>query len=82
MGCAKIQWQLDAPGAWGCVLEVVKDQVCECLCECRWLVEQGRALGVEVIDRCNLTVLQEPGQEDLVDFLASHQVKSIATPRT
>jgi hypothetical protein len=39
----------------------------------RYLVREGRALGVEVIDRCNLTVLQEPGQEDLVDFLASNQ---------
>ena len=40
----------------------------------RFLVAEARALGVEVIDRCNLTVLQEPGQEDLVDFLAAHQV--------
>ncbi len=31
-------------------------------------------MGVEVIDRCNLTVLQEPGQEDLAEFLAEHQV--------
>ena len=31
-------------------------------------------MGVEVIDRCNLTVLQEPGQEDLADFLAEHKV--------
>ena len=28
----------------------------------RWLVEQARNLGVEVIDRCNLTILEEPGQ--------------------
>ena len=40
----------------------------------RFLVEEARALGVEVIDRCNLTVLQEPGQEGLADFLAAHQV--------
>lgn len=32
----------------------------------------GRAL--EIIDRCNLTVLLEPGQEDLPAFLAQHQV--------
>ena len=31
-------------------------------------------MGVEIIDRCNLTVLQEPGQEDLADFLAEHKV--------
>jgi len=31
---------------------------------------------VEIIDRCNLTVLQEPGQEDLAEFLAEHKVRS------
>ena len=36
----------------------------------------ARALGVEVIDRCNLTVLQEPGMEDLVRFLADNQVQT------
>ena len=35
---------------------------------------EARKLGVEIIDRCNLTVLQEPGQEDLVEFLAKYQV--------
>jgi hypothetical protein len=40
---------------------------------CRFLVTEARQLGLEVIDRCNLTVLQEPGQEDLVDFLAANQ---------
>ena len=29
---------------------------------------------MEIIERCNLTVLQEPGQEDLADFLAEHKV--------
>ena len=42
---------------------------------CRYLVDGARALGLEVIDRCNLTVLLEPEQEDLVDFLASRQVR-------
>ena len=41
----------------------------------RFLVREARALGLEVIDRCNLTVLLEPGQEDLVEFLASHQAR-------
>src|SRR5436190_10608031 len=31
----------------------------------RHLVERARGLGVHVIDRCNLTILLEPGQEDL-----------------
>ena len=36
----------------------------------RWLVTEIRARGASVIDRCNLTILSEPGQEDLADFLA------------
>jgi radical SAM/Cys-rich protein len=45
----------------------------------RHLVEQARRLDVRVIDRCNLTILQEPGYEDLADFLASHQVEVVAS---
>lgn len=40
----------------------------------RYLVRRARALGVEVIDRCNLTVLFEPGQQDLAKFLADNHV--------
>jgi radical SAM/Cys-rich protein len=36
----------------------------------RELVRGGRALGRRVIDRCNLTVLFEPGQADTAEFLA------------
>lgn len=32
-----------------------------------------------VIDRCNLTVLWEEGQEDLAEFLAGHEVEIIAS---
>lgn len=46
----------------------------------RFLVESARALGREVLDRCNLTVLLEPGQEDLVQFLADNQVRRPAPP--
>ncbi len=45
----------------------------------RELVERGRALGAHVIDRCNLTVLEEPGQEDLAEFLAAQGVEIIAS---
>lgn len=45
----------------------------------RRLVQQARALGVRVIDRCNLTILFEPGQEDLAQFLADHQVEVVAS---
>ncbi|HEY7775509.1 MAG TPA: arsenosugar biosynthesis radical SAM (seleno)protein ArsS, partial [Kineobactrum sp.] len=40
----------------------------------RYLVSAARALGVRVIDRSNLTVLLEPGQETLADYLAAQQV--------
>jgi radical SAM/Cys-rich protein len=45
----------------------------------RDLVQQARALGVEVIDRCNLTILSEPGQEDLAAFLAAEGVRVVAS---
>ncbi|MBE2258816.1 MAG: arsenosugar biosynthesis radical SAM protein ArsS [Rhodobacteraceae bacterium] len=45
----------------------------------RWLVIAGRQRGLRVIDRCNLTILQEPGQEDLADFLAAHRVEVVAS---
>lgn len=45
----------------------------------RDLVVAARSLGVRVIDRCNLTILSEPGQEDLADFLAEHKVEVTAS---
>jgi len=45
----------------------------------RSLVTAARALGVHVIDRCNLTILNEPGHEHLAGFLAAHQVEVIAS---
>lgn len=45
----------------------------------RSLVERARRLGVHVIDRCNLTVLDQPGQETTPDFLAAQQVEIIAS---
>src|SRR5512138_3667399 len=45
----------------------------------RELVLRARALGVRVIDRCNLTVLEEPGQEDTAEFLARHEVEVTAS---
>lgn len=43
------------------------------------LVLLSRALGRHVIDRCNLTVFFEPGQEDLAEFLASNKVEVTAS---
>lgn len=45
----------------------------------RHLVTCARRLGREVIDRCNLTVLLEPGQEDLAEFLANEGVTVVAS---
>jgi radical SAM/Cys-rich protein len=45
----------------------------------RHLVRQARALGVHVIDRCNLTILSEPGQDDLAAFLAEQGVEVTAS---
>jgi radical SAM/Cys-rich protein len=45
----------------------------------RYLVSRARALGARVIDRCNLTILFEEGQEDLAQFLADHQVEVVAS---
>jgi len=45
----------------------------------RYLVRKARALDVKVIDRCNLTVLFEPGQEGLARFLAEQGVEITAS---
>ncbi|MDE2307169.1 MAG: arsenosugar biosynthesis radical SAM protein ArsS [Xanthomonadaceae bacterium] len=45
----------------------------------RTLVRGARALGRTVIDRCNLTVLFRPGQEDTAEFLAAQGVKVVAS---
>lgn len=45
----------------------------------RWMAEHARTRGLEVIDRCNLTVLFEPGQEDLADFLATNSIRIVAS---
>ncbi|MBA2544074.1 MAG: arsenosugar biosynthesis radical SAM protein ArsS [Deltaproteobacteria bacterium] len=44
-----------------------------------WLVDEVRRLGRHVIDRCNLTVLFEPGMDDLAEFLAARDVEIIAS---
>ncbi len=45
----------------------------------RWMVEQARALGRHVMDRCNLSVLLLRPQADLGEFLARHQVEVVAS---
>ena len=45
----------------------------------KYLVRAARELGVRVIDRCNLTVLELSGQEDTAQFLAEQQVEITAS---
>ena len=45
----------------------------------RYLVRQAKQYGVRVIDRCNLSILFEPEQQDLSAFLAEHQVEVVAS---
>ena len=45
----------------------------------RSLVREAHARGVRIIDRCNLTIFEEPGHEDLPEFLAEHKVEVIAS---
>jgi len=57
-----------------------------------YLVEQASAMGVRIIDRCNLTILEEedykvnsegreytPGCSDTAEFLAKHKVEVVAS---
>jgi len=43
------------------------------------LVREAGKIGVQVIDRCNLTVLSEKGQEQTAQFLADNKVEVVAS---
>ncbi len=45
----------------------------------RDLVTAARSQGAHVMDRCNLTVLEQPGQEDTAQFLADNRVEVVAS---
>jgi radical SAM/Cys-rich protein len=45
----------------------------------RRLVTAARKLGTKVMDRCNLTILEQPGQEDLAEFLCDQRVEVVAS---
>ena len=45
----------------------------------RYLVRSATSLGVHVIDRCNLTVLEQPGMEDMAEFLAENRVEIVSS---
>ncbi len=45
----------------------------------RWLVATARARGLHVMDRCNPTIIEEPGYEWVAPFLAEHRVEVVAS---
>jgi radical SAM/Cys-rich protein len=45
----------------------------------RHMVKTTRKLGIKVMDRCNLTILEQPGQEDLAEFLCEQRVEIVAS---
>ncbi len=45
----------------------------------KWLVKAAKQQGLHVMDRCNPTILEEPGYEDVANFLAEQQVEVIAS---
>ena len=45
----------------------------------RYFVQTARSAGAHVIDRCNLTIIEEPGYQDLPYYLAEEEVEVIAS---
>jgi radical SAM/Cys-rich protein len=45
----------------------------------RDLVGEARARNLRVIDRCNLTIFEEPGYDELPEFLAANRVEIVAS---
>src|SRR5689334_11248854 len=45
----------------------------------RFLVRSARKMGVHVMERCNLTILEQPGQESLAQFLGDCEVEIVAS---
>jgi len=45
----------------------------------RMLIKEARALGVRVIDRCNLTILEHEGYEEMAAFLAENEIEVVAS---
>ncbi len=45
----------------------------------RELVSTATSMGIKVIDRCNLSILSEPGYKDLIEFLTRNNVEVVAS---
>ena len=70
---------MDLPGAGDLDLVDITGGAPELSPQFRFLAAEARARGFRVIDRCNLTVLFEPGQEDTAGFLRDHRVEVVAS---
>src|SRR5690349_8450482 len=44
-----------------------------------YFVETARAVGSRAIDRCNLTIIEEPGYGHVPEYLAKHEVEVVAS---
>jgi len=44
-----------------------------------YMIKKLREKNIHIIDRCNLTILQEKGMSRMIDFLAEHEVEIVAS---
>ncbi len=79
MDAPTVELVLDALRAWRLTTLDITGGAPELNPHFRHLVTQARAMDVRVIDRCNLTILSEPGHEDLAQFLAQQEVEIVAS---
>ena len=45
----------------------------------QYMIKKLREKNIHIIDRCNLTILEEKGMSNMVDFLAEHEVEIVAS---
>ena len=79
MGWETMELLLRYVSAWGIATLDLTGGAPELNPHFRRLVVRAREQGIRVIDRCNLTILNEPGQENLAAFLAEHAVEITAS---
>jgi len=44
-----------------------------------YMIKKLREKNIHIIDRCNLTILQEKGMSKMIDFLSEHEVEIVAS---
>ena len=76
---ARIVELMDADGGEGLETVDLTGGAPELNPQFHFLARSARERGLRTIDRCNLTVLLQPGQEDTADFLADHGIEVVAS---